>query len=120
MPPAPPAAGGPGALGPGGPPPMGMGPPPAPPPEPEPPVDPYKTVMELLRAVAESQGKDVAASLLMSLPKDVVDDLLQVAVDVPEDAEFLEALIPRKEGPVYPKWFVTPKKPTKKIGRAHV
>jgi hypothetical protein len=111
--------GGPPMMGPPPMPPGGMPPdpsmmgPPPPPPEPDPPIDMYQIVLDMLRAIAEEQGKDVAAAILMSLPKETVEDILQVAVNNPEDAEFLESIIPQKQGPTYPSWFVTPRKPTK-------
>ena len=81
------------------------------PPKPPEPVDPYRMVLDLLKAVAESHGKDVASALLASLPAEVIGDLLQISDSNPEDAALLEALLPQEQGPVYPKWFVTPRKP---------
>jgi len=98
-------------MGPPMPPDMGMGGAPAPTlPEP---VDPYRLILDLLHAVAEAQGKDVASALLASLPAETISDLMDVTVDQPEDAAFIEALLPIAEGPVYPRWFTPPVKPTK-------
>ncbi len=111
----------------GPPPPMGppMGPPPGmpmdpammggppPPPEPPAPQDPYQLLLDLLRQLVEVQGEDVAQSLLLQLPKEVLDDLLTVVLDNPEDDAFLMALMPEPEKPQYPKWFTIPKKPSK-------
>ena len=120
-PPIPPGMGGP-PMGPpmmGPPPPPGMGDPmmmggpPPPPPEPEPPVDPYKLAIDMLKAVAEIHGPDMASGLLMSMPSEMVNDLMQVSIENPDDFAFLESLMPRQQGPVYPKWFAVPKKPSK-------